>query len=259
MQKKSMSISDLSILADGDGYALYACGKVLRTGRGNPIRHQSKELLRNIVLEFRGKGPITVANGLLMSPMFFGSYSMVAIMLDCVAHGKDEPTLGMEACMLSDPMLYEIPGPAQAERDASFAPVRQWLGNDLSVLRDHASVMESLAFVMDEEEDQRTPRDSRLDRVISDVESLYGGMTLEQRTVVTFLRNIHQHCFLMAMSLVLDPDCSESEYADGIVGALMLHSHNFTDVSAREDRRGRYRYERDARAALRFLAAARVN
>lgn len=222
------------------------------------MRHHSKALLENIIEEFRGRGPITTQNGVLLAPAFFGSYALLSIMLDYVVAGQDEPTLSMEECLLDDPMLYWIAGPEQVAREATYVHVRQWLGRDLARLMDHVNVRDVLDYMQDGEPLQDLIRDPNINRVIADIERIYKGFTVEEQTVVTYLRNIHQHCLLLAMTLVLDKESTTSDYSEGAIGALMLQSEHFSDVTAEEELTWRAKFLDHAEAARRFLAAAKA-
>lgn len=250
---KQISANELSIVPMQDGFALAAGSELLQTDHGNGLGHRSSALLQHIIDEMSAEGPITVEDRRITAPRFFGSLALLSIMVDFVKQGTDEPTQTFVDCLISDPMLQTIAGPEQVSRSNAYAPVKQWLGGDLAMLTSYVGQVQELLAAVGPGNPTPLPNNVRIERILDDIETLYETMTSEQRTVVTFLRNIHGNCLLIPMAAVLDETLTEESYARAVIAALMLDAEQYADMSGGEQQELAALLKRDVHVARSFL------
>jgi chaperone required for assembly of F1-ATPase len=254
----STSSLNVSVTPVQDGFALSHDGEVLRTRGGNPIQHPSEELMQVIASTLASMPDVSIDGGTLKVPISVNLASMLMVTLDVVVPEKDPITSNFAKVLFADPMLHTIAGPEQLSREAAYEPVYSWLQHEIDLLRERAAELDSLAFDPNPEE-LAGPVPANIQESIDHIKLLYDLLSPEQRAVVNVLSMFHDHCLLLAMSLILNPVCDAQEYADGVIGALMLDSEVFSDVPKKETAAARARLERDAEAALHFLALTDTN
>lgn len=249
----TISINDLSIVPVDGGFALVAGWEVLKTSFGNPLWHTSEAMMQQLVEEFNGKGEITITNGEITAPRFFGCAAILTIMRDYIDAGNDDLSIAFEQCLTSDEILYAVPGPEQLMRESAYGPVREWLGGDFAFLRNYVTQTKTLSFDFEATAPVDAKVHAQARRMIERIERMYRSLTPEQRTVVMYLFAIHNHSVLMAMALIINRRCTPSAYAAGVLAAQMLDSEIFSDVKKSESREAFQRFEQEATVAMRFL------
>jgi hypothetical protein len=248
----TVSTADVSVIQVDGGFALSLAGSPLRSRAGNILMHRSEELMQYALETLHATKEVAIDNGVLTMPISTGPISMLTVMLDVVAQGKDRLSADFGNVLMADPMLFTIAGPEQISREGAYQPVYMWLQDEISVLRSRAAELESYAF--DRELVGPVPDD--VQSVIEHVQWLYTVLSDEQRTVVNVLTALHDRCLLLAMSLILNPECDSNDYAEGVIAALMLDANVFTDVQEGESATILEQLKRDAEQAMQFLALA---
>lgn len=245
----------LSLISVEHGFALAQHGQPLQTKRGHVIQHQSEDLMRHILGDAASWEGATIENGVVTTSGSASALSFLRLCLDLTAPGGEPLMKDITQFLMADPMLHTIPGPEQISREATYGPVKMWLSDHLPALRKHAAELESQAFGP-EETTLSLPLSPEAGQAIQFVQWLYNELSAEQRAVISALSMMHDRCLLLAMSLVVNPECDAREYAEGVIGALMLDPDVFTDATRKETKRVSDRLMRDAAQALEFLGMA---
>lgn len=252
----TISARELSVMPVDGGYALVAGGNVIRTAFGKALAHPSEAIMQHLLSELVERGEVTITDDEITAPRFFGFTALITIMRDYLEVDNDDLSLAFEQCVLSDPILYAVPGPEQAMREAEYGPVRDFLGGDFAFLRNYVTHIENQAF-----EPVPTPVDAKIHaqakRMIKRIERMYRALSIEERTVVMYLYALHNNSVLLAMALVLNRRCTTAAYAAGVLASQMLNHEVFADVKKSESRKAFQGFECDAEVAMRFLQMAR--
>lgn len=253
----TISLNDLSIMPVDGGFALVAGGEVLRTSFGNALWHTSEMMMMHLLEAFSDKGEITITDGEITSPRFFGSAAMLTIMRDYVDANNDDLSLAFEQCLMSDEMLFAVPGPEQLAREAAYGPVSEWLGGDFSFLRRYVTQTQTLTLDFEPPAPVDAKVHAQARQMIRRIEAMYRALTPEERTVVMYLHAMHGNAVLMPMALIINRRCTPEAYAAGVLAAQMLDSEIFSDVKKKESRAAFQRFEHDATVAQTFVALSK--
>ena len=244
---------NLSVVSVSEGFALADNGQHLRTPGGQILQHPSEELMQHILRDTATWQSATIDGGVVSIPVSTSALSLLSVALDVTMADGDRLLKDITPFLMADPVLFTVPGPEQMSREATYGPVHLWMSEHMPALRGHVTELQSQAFGFEEEGEQQ-PLTTDVKQAIEFVQWLYAELSAEQRAVINVLATIHDRCLLLAMSLIVNPECDEHRYADGVIGALMLDPNAFTDASYGETQRLRDRLVRDAAQAMEFLA-----
>jgi hypothetical protein len=251
-------MNDLSVIPTGEGFTLAMSGHALRTRGGNVLQHSSQELMELIADEIRTSDDVTINEGVVTAPVSTSALSLLIVLVDVIRTGNGVLATNFRQALLADPVLYTIPGPEQVSREATYQIIRMWMDDEMSSLQKHVTELQSLAFLTDEEK-ANLELSADVDASIEHVEWIYSILSDEQKAIVNVLLHVHDQCLLLAMSLVLNPECYASDYADGVIAAHMLDPEVFTDVPRAEAKRLRATCVSDALAVTKFLACSQTD
>lgn len=243
-----MIASEFEVVKNADKYRLTFDDNVIQTGDGIDVEHSSESFLRHMIAELDIEGSITLRNQAITAPKFFGAYAIFSIQKRFVERHEDELSLDFGRYLLSDQMLSRVAGPEHLEQVARWSPV-------YSFLKDYGLTLPNIDRTLSQD-----PEEERIDHVqrfknehalfIDEMRKVYGSLTIERRTVVTFLRNIHDGSVLFPV-LLATGRCTPDEYASGVMAAHCL-SRCF-GVKAKQHRKAFVDLRDDARTAVEYL------
>jgi len=228
-EEKTINPFEIEIKNDGPNFTLYRDDipikiskklfDVCKLKKDVLITHTSRDLLEHMKSELDGYGGVKLdEKGKIVSPKYFGSIALFSLQKDLVESEKEELSNQLEGLIFSDPLLLPHPTKYISEQLARYNPLERWLGQSWDELY---SLAKSLIEQPLWEEDKKIFKQTTSAECVIRLRDEYKSLSFEERTVVSYLREINGCTILFPMALVKG-HCSDAEYAVGIMASKSL-------------------------------------
>lgn len=201
---------------------------VLHTNMGghHPVMHKNRRFLENLVEELSLRGTLTFADGEVIGPQGFDSYSLFSLQKDWVEPGRDNLTTDFIVEMIHEPLLETSASPETWQILPYKDSVNAWLSEmgvrlvDLDYVNhdliegvpdDHFRMNGNMG---DEDQDAFVALATAL-------KNLYSSFSVEQKSVATYLTNISDHFMIYSLRLSAGK-CSPEEYGMAFAAATLF-------------------------------------
>ena len=224
---KTIDPFEIEIINDGSNFSLYRDDKPIKISKklfdlkkDVLITHTSRDLLDHMISEFDGQGGVKIdEKGKIVGPKkLFNSIALYSLQKDLIESEKEELSNQIEELIFSDPLLLSYTTPNISEQLARYAPLERWLGQSWDELYSLAKGMIEEPFWKD---DNKLFKQTMSAECVLKVRDEYKSLSSEERTVVSYLRNMHDSPILFPMALVKG-HCTVAEYARGIMASRDL-------------------------------------
>ena len=119
---------ELYAAREDSGYVLALRDDVLVTSiGGHAMRHESPDLIEHTISEFVRYPEITIKNGQIEEPAFFGAYRLFGLQKEFIEPRTDNVTEAFAFELFTDPTLRPPAGPERRDSEARYGPLDLWL------------------------------------------------------------------------------------------------------------------------------------